>query len=118
MRPRDPSRKFTGYTKDADGNIIETIEYELNEDEITDENYDQLMSKIEYYCLGIKGLLQGYKRGFYKQESFETLPQCFGDEPQVLIYKIYDICYELDMGRLFELPPLIFNLYYMIMSSC
>ena len=36
----------------------------------------------------------------------------------MLIYKIYDIGYQLDMGRLFELPTLAFNLYYMVKSSC
>ena len=76
------------------------------------------MNEIDYYCRGLQGYLQGYKRGFYNQMSYEIQPQCFGEESQLLMYKVYDISYSLDIARLFEMPTLLFNLYYMIDVEC
>lgn len=58
------------------------------------------------------------KRGFYQQYSYEVKPNCFGEESEVLMYKIYEIiAYEV-WFRLYELPGIFYDLYLIVDKDC
>jgi hypothetical protein len=40
---------------------------------------------------GIRGAIQGFKRGFYRQLSLEIKPECFGGESEEMGFQAYMI---------------------------
>lgn len=90
----------------------------VSESPMTEEEEYNLLIKIDIHLAATRGLIQGLKRGFYQQYSFELKPNCFGEESEILLYKTYEIIeYEI-WSRLYELPGYIYDLYLIADSEC
>lgn len=76
------------------------------------------MYKINYWFAGFRGFLQGVKRGFYKEYSFEIQSGCFGEESEILAYKSYEIFEFHNWSRLFMVPGYVYDLFIMADQRC
>ena len=50
---------------------------------------ESIKLEFEEHFQGARGFIQGFKRGFYKSESLEVRPECFGAESQEMAFMIY-----------------------------
>ena len=65
-----------------------------------------------------RGLIQGTKRGFYKEYTFEISPRCFGGESEILGFKIFSILAYLEWAKIYEIPMYSLSLYEMFVQDC
>ena len=85
---------------------------------LTYEEEKALVGKIDYNMAAIRGTIQGMKRGFYQQYTFELKPNCFGETTEVLLYKFYEIVeYEI-WERLWEVPGYLYELWLVADQEC
>ena len=73
---------------------------------------------VDNFLSGIRGAIQGFKRGFYNEPTFEIQPRCFGEEAVIMCYKIYYILFNLKWEKLFLIPEYIWSLFEMIELDC
>jgi len=59
--------------------------------ELSELQEQDLVKKIDYNLAGIRGIIQGLKRGFYQEYTFEIKPNCFGETTEVMVYNFYEI---------------------------
>jgi len=69
-------------------NDTETEEHDEHLDFVYKSVEKDIISQIDVIYGGLRGLLEGYKRGFYKEYSYELSPQCFGEESEVNGYRV------------------------------
>ena len=70
------------------------------------------------YNAGFKGLLEGFKQGWYDRYSVQLHPQCLGEESLVLEYQLYDVWVNQKVQRYYEIPTLATGLYGMLATEC
>ena len=67
---------------------------------------------------GIRGFIQGLKRGFYNRKSVDLSPQCFGSESVIQEYEIANIWNHQDFNRFYEIPGKLYSLWVMLDQEC
>ena len=85
---------------------------------LTYEEEKALVQKIDYNMGAIRGIIQGMKRGFYQEYTYEIKPNCFGETTEVLLYKFYEILEYKIWSRLYELPGYIYELWLVADQEC
>jgi hypothetical protein len=77
-----------------------------------------LIKKIDISMAAVRGTIQGLKRGFYQEYTYEIKPNCFGESTEVLLYKFFEIIeYEI-WSRLYEIPGYVYELWLVADQEC
>ena len=95
--------------------ILNLVQARIDRNETFDEN---VRIELENDFFAGKGLIQGFKRGFYKRYSYEIQPQCFGEEMQIIGFETYSIFEYENWAELYELPGFLYQLWLMLDVSC
>lgn len=66
----------------------------------------------------IRGTIHGYRRSFYKQYSYELNPQCFGEEAEIVGYRVWFILEREQWLHLYEVPGFLYSLYLLATDEC
>ena len=77
-----------------------------------------LISQIDIVFASIRGAVQGLKRGFYKQYTLEISPQCFGEESEIMGYRIAQLIKNEEWVKLYEVPGFVYDILIMAVDKC
>ena len=86
--------------------------------ELSELQEQDLVKKIDYNLAGIRGIIQGLKRGFYQEYTFEIKPNCFGETTEVMVYNFYEIIDYQIWYRLYEVPGYVYELWLVADQEC
>jgi hypothetical protein len=59
--------------------------------ELSEQQERELVVNIDKNLASTRGVIQGLKRGFYQEYTFEIKPNCFGETTEVLMFNFYEI---------------------------
>jgi hypothetical protein len=66
----------------------------------------------------VRGTIQGLKRGFYQEYTFEIKPNCFGETTEVQMFKFFEIIEYQIWSRLWEIPGYLYELWLVADQEC
>lgn len=76
------------------------------------------MWTYDKYIQMIRGFMQGWHQGFYKNSRFEINIDCFSKTSVEQIYWVWFLINNFDLDGATKLVGLFFNLYFMVDHSC
>lgn len=76
------------------------------------------MWTIDFTMVKIRGALQGWRRGFYKEYNYKLPEQCMGRDTIKYIYYIYDEVTHFEIQNIISLVGLFYNIYYNFDFQC
>lgn len=87
---------------------------------ITDDEYAELeiMWEYDYAVSIIRGLVQGFTRGFYKDYDYDLPAECFGKDSTMQIYYVIEAFSSLEFEQILSAFGLMYNLYFMFDFEC
>mmetsp|Transcript_14227 Transcript_14227/g.24201 ORF Transcript_14227/g.24201 Transcript_14227/m.24201 type:complete len:260 (-) Transcript_14227:102-881(-) len=77
-----------------------------------------LMWELDLDVQQVRGVVQGFKRGFYKDYDWELPALCFGKQAVMQLYWIKQLASSLNLDNFFKINGLIYNLYYNFDHDC
>ena len=82
---------------------------------MTDEEID-----FEMQCAfaSIRGLIQGFKRGFYQSRTIHIRPQCMAGESEEMGFQMYKVFRHEEWYRLYEVPGYLYEIYLSAVIEC
>lgn len=76
------------------------------------------MWTIDFTIVKIRGALQGWRRGFYKEYNYKLQEQCLGRDTTKYIYYIGDEFKHFEIMNIISLVGLFYNIYYTFDFHC
>jgi len=91
---------------------------EIHDDLYLKQHEIEKLHTIDNLFGGIRGMIQGIKKGLYKENNYELNPMCFGQESMIVGYNLYSIFYDQSWLKLYEIPGMCYTLFTMFDNYC
>ena len=125
-------RPIVGMTNENGDELIErSPKYEFEHKEMTrwiwgKDKYktkkallrEEKMWEMDLVLQRLRGILQGWTRGFYKAYDYEIPAKCFSKETTMYLYYIEEKVNNFDFLTSYEILMLMYNVYFMFDYNC